>query len=103
MSMRQFIPRRSVRQSTSPFLKLLIFVFLGLTIVMQIAYPLIDGAILDFITIASVYTAATAMFLHGFTVYGPRYALTLLAIAVLFGFWIEQLGVTTGWPFGNYV
>jgi putative membrane protein len=103
MSMRQFNPRRSVRQSTSPFLTLLIFVFLVLTIVMQIAYPLIDGAVLDFITIASVYTAATAMFLHGFAVYGPRYAFTLLIIAVLFGFWIEQLGVTTGWPFGDYV
>ena len=88
MSMRQFIPRKSVRQSTSPFLTLLIFVFLGLTIVMQIAYPLTDGAVLDFITVASVYTAATSMLLHGFAVYGSRYAATLLVIALLFGFWI---------------
>ena len=103
MSMRQFIPRKSVRQSTSPFLTLLIFSFLGLTILMQIAYPLVDGSVLDFITVASVYTAATSMFLHGFAVYGARYSFTLLVIAVLFGFWIEQLGVTTGWPFGDYV
>ncbi|CAB4575478.1 unannotated protein [freshwater metagenome] len=103
MSMRQFIPRRTVRHSTSPFLTLLVFAFLGLTIVMQILYPLVDGAVLDFITITSVYTAAISMFLHGFAVYGPRYAFTLFVIAVLFGFLIEQLGVTTGWPFGDYV
>ena len=103
MSMRQFIPRKSVRQSTSPFLTLLIFTFLGLTILMQIAYPLVDGSVLDFITVASVYTAATSMFLHGLAVYGARYSFTLLVITVLFGFWIEQLGVTTGWPFGDYV
>jgi putative membrane protein len=73
MSMRQFTPRKFVRRNTSPFLSLPIFIFLGLTIAMQIAYPLVDGFALDFITLASVYTAATAMFLHGFAVYGARY------------------------------
>jgi putative membrane protein len=77
-------------------------VALGLAILMQIAYPLVEGTALQVITVASVYLAALAMFLHGVASYGARYGLTLLGITLVFGFLIEQIGVTTSWPFGEY-
>jgi hypothetical protein len=45
---------------------------------LQISYPLADGEALRLITIATVYWAAAAMFLHAFLAYGPTYALTFL-------------------------
>jgi putative membrane protein len=75
---------------------------LAVTVILQILYPLVDGGLLGVITIASVYLAALAMFLHGITVYGARYGWTLLAITLVFGYFIEQLGVATSWPFGEY-
>jgi len=77
-------------------------VALGLTILMQIAYPLVDGNVLQFITITSVLTAALAMFLHGIAAFGARYGWSMLGITLLFGYFIEQLGVSTSWPFGEY-
>jgi putative membrane protein len=77
-------------------------VALGVTILMQIAYPLVDGDVLQFITITSVLTAALAMFLHGIAAFGPRYGWSMLGITLLFGYFIEQLGVSTSWPFGEY-
>jgi putative membrane protein len=75
---------------------------LGLAIVLQIAYPLVDGTALQVITISSVYLAALAMFLHGIAAFGARYGWTLLGITLVFGYLIEQIGVSTSWPFGEY-
>ena len=77
-------------------------VALGATVLMQILYPLVDGGLLGVITIASVYTAALTMFLHGIAAYGARYGWTMLGITLIFGYFIEQLGVSTSWPFGEY-
>jgi putative membrane protein len=77
-------------------------VCLGAAILMQVAYPLVDGSALQFITIASVYLGALAMFLHGIAAFGARYGWTLLAITLPFGYFIEQIGVATSWPFGEY-
>jgi len=102
MSIRHYTPRRKHRGGASPALVTTMSILLVLSIFMQILYPLVNGDVLLFVTIASVYTAATAMFLHGVAAYGARYGWSLLGIALLFGFFIEQLGVTTGWPFGEY-
>ena len=102
MSIRHYTPRRRSRGGASPLLIKVMGVALALTILMQIAYPLTNGGTLGVITIASVYTAALAMFLHGIAAYGPRYGWSMLGITVLFGFLIEQLGTTTSWPFGEY-
>jgi len=102
MSIRHYTPRRKHRGGASPALVTTMSILLVLSIFMQILYPLVNGDVLLFVTIASVYTAAAAMFLHGVAAYGARYGWSLLGIALLFGFFIEQLGVTTGWPFGEY-
>ena len=102
MSIRHYTPRRRARGGASPLLIKAMGVALGLTIAMQIAYPLSDGGFLGVITIASVYTGALAMFLHGIAAFGARYGWTLLGVTLLFGFAVEQLGVSTSWPFGEY-
>ena len=102
MSIRHYTPRRRARGGASPLLIKVIGIALGLAILMQIAYPLVDGSALQVITIASVYLAALAMFLHAVAAYGARYGWTLLGITLVFGFLIEQIGVTTSWPFGEY-
>lgn len=102
MSIRHYTPRRRSRGGASPLLIKAMAAALAITILMQVTYPLVDGSFLAFITIASVYTGAAAMFLHGVVAFGARYGWTMLGIAVSFGFFIEQLGVTTSWPFGEY-
>lgn len=102
MSIRHYTPRRRARGGASPLLIKVMSAALGLTILMQIAYPLVDGSVLQLITIASVYGGALAMFLHGIAAFGARYSWTLLGITLSFGFFIEQIGVATSWPFGEY-
>ena len=102
MSIRHYTPRRRARGGASPLLIKIMGAALALTIFMQILYPLVDGGFLGVITIASVYTGALAMFLHGVAAFGARYGWTMLGITLLFGYVIEQLGVSTSWPFGEY-
>ena len=102
MSIRHYTPRRRARGGASPLVIKTMSVALGATILMQIAYPLSDGGFLGVLTIASVYTAALSMFLHGIAAFGARYGWTLLGITLLFGYAIEQIGVSTTWPFGEY-
>ena len=102
MSIRHYTPRRRARGGASPLLIKAMSVALGATVLMQILYPLVDGGLLGVITIASVYTAALTMFLHGIAAYGARYGWTMLSITLIFGYFIEQLGVSTSWPFGEY-
>ena len=83
MSIRHYTPRRRARGGASPLLIKIMGVALGATVLMQILYPLVDGGLLGVITIASVYTAAFAMFLHGIAAYGARYAWTMLGLSLI--------------------
>ena len=102
MSIRHYNPRRRRRGGISPKARNLLFFFLGLTIALQISYPLIDGEPLRLVTIATIYAAALAMIIHGHLSYGAKYSTRYLPITALFGLGIEVLGVHTGWPFGVY-
>ncbi len=86
MSIRHYTPRRRARGGASPLLIKVMGVALGAAILMQIAYPLVDGTALQVITISSVYLAALAMFLHGVAAFGARYGWSLLGITLVFGF-----------------
>lgn len=103
MSIRHYTPRRRARGGASPLLIKAMGVALALTIFMQILYPLVNGGFLGVITIASVYTGALAMFLHGIAAFGAKYGWMMLGITLIFGFFIEQIGVSTSWPFGEYL
>ncbi len=101
MSIRHYTPRRR-RHGISQRAKFALGGSLAVTILLQMSYPLIDGGLLTFVTIATVYMGALAMLLHAYLSYGAKYLTRYFAITVLFGYFIEFLGVHTGWPFGIY-
>jgi putative membrane protein len=102
MSIRHYNPRRRRRGGISPQARNFLFLFVGLTIALQISYPLIHGELLRIVTIATVFSGAFAMVLHGHLSYGAKYSTRYLPITALFGLGVEVLGVHTGWPFGIY-
>ena len=102
MSIRQFTPRRR-RRGISQRARYALGGSLGLTILLQMSYPLVSGDVLAFVTISSVMMGALAMAFHAYLSYGPKYATRYLIIILLFGYFIELLGLHTGWPFGEYV
>ena len=102
MSIRHYNPRRRHRRGISDRSRLFLYFVLAIALLLQVSYPLLDGESLRVITIATVYWGAAAMALHALMAYGARYAFTYLGIALTFGFFIELLGVSTGWPFGIY-
>lgn len=101
MSIRHYTPRRR-RHGISQRSRIVLGGALGLTILMQVSYPLIDGEILRYITIATVVIGALSMALHAYLSFGAKYASRYLGMVLLFGYFIELLGVHSGWPFGIY-
>jgi putative membrane protein len=102
MSIRHYSPRRNRRRGISSRAQFALNLTLGIAILLQISYPLLDGEALRVVTISTVYWGAGAMALHALLAFGSRYAFTYLGIALSFGFFIELLGLKTGWPFGTY-
>jgi putative membrane protein len=68
----------------------------------QISYPLLSGAPLRRITIASVLLFAAASLAHAGAALGPRAAVRLLIVGGGTGLAAEAVGVATGVPFGAY-
>ena len=102
MSIRHYNTRRQRRGGISIKSRNSLFFLVGLVIALQISYPLIDGTPLQYVTIATVIVAASAMVLHGHLSYGFKYSSRYLVITAAFGLGIETIGVHTGWPFGTY-
>lgn len=102
MSLHHYSPLRERRTGISRGMNLLLAAVLAVAIALQIIYPLIDGETLRVLTIAVVYWGAGAMLLHALLAYGARYASTYLGLTFLFALIIEEIGVVTSWPFGEY-
>lgn len=102
MSIRHYNPRRNRRRGISPQSKNLLTLLLVITILLQISYPLLDGASLRIVTITTVLVAALTMVIHGHLSYGAKYTAIYVPVSFLFGLGIESLGLHTGWPFGVY-
>jgi len=102
MAIRNFRPRRDLRRRISPIQSTLLIAVLTVALGLQISYPLVDGETLRLVTIATVYWAAGAMLLHALLAYRFTYAIRFLLITFSYTLLIEQIGVRTGWPFGEY-
>jgi uncharacterized membrane protein len=74
----------------------------GLTILLQIAYPLVPDAALDALTIATVVVFFCASVSHALAWRGAAFTATLIAVTAGGGFVVEALGVNLGLPFGAY-
>jgi putative membrane protein len=102
MSIRQYRPKRNQRGGVSGKQRLWLSIFLISTIGLQISYPLVKGEALRWVTIATIATAAIFVSIDAFVNFGQRFALTLIPVALAFGFAIEAIGQKTDWPFGKY-
>jgi len=102
MSIRHYNPRRRRHGQLSPRVNGLLNSVVGIAILLQLIYPLVDGEFLRLLTINVVYWGAGAMLLHALLAYGTRYAITYLFFTFFFALTIEHIGVMTQWPFGNY-
>ena len=102
MSIRHYSPRRNRRRGISSRAQFALNLTLGIAILLQVSYPLLDGEALRVVTISTVYWGAGAMALHALLAFGARYAFTYIGIALSFGFFIELLGLKNFWTFGNY-
>jgi uncharacterized membrane protein len=71
-------------------------------VVLQVGYPLVDGAARNRLTVAVVVAFAASSIAHVLVTRGPRPALAVLAVTGGGGFVVEVLGVQTGVPFGDY-
>lgn len=102
MSQRHYSPRRNRRTGISNRSQGFLSALLGIAIILQIIYPLVNGETLLIVTLAAIYSAAAAMVIQSYYSFGLRYATIYLTITFAFGLITEQIGVRTGWPFGNY-
>jgi len=74
----------------------------ALTVLAEIAYPLVHGPGRDALTVATVVLFAAAVVAAAWRAHGGRTALLLLAACASVGFVGEAVGVATGVPFGSY-
>ena len=100
MSIRNYQPRR--RDLASAGRNRILLGLLAITIALQMSYPLIHGNALTTVTICTVIAGAITMLFHALTAYGFRYFLTYLILTFAFAMGVEELGLHTGWPFGQY-
>ncbi len=68
----------------------------------QIAYPLVEGAARDAVTVVVVLSLAAAAVAHAWATRGSRWATALLVATAGLGLLAEIVGVATGVPFGCY-
>ncbi len=102
MSIRHYTPRRRRYGQLSQRANALLITIVSIAILLQVIYPLASGEFLRLLTINVVYWGAGAMLLHALLTYGGRYAITYFLFTFFFALTIEQVGVQTAWPFGDY-
>jgi putative membrane protein len=73
-----------------------------LTVLLQVAYPLVHGADRAHLTVATVLCFFAASTAHAFQHRGPAWTGRFLVVTAGGGFAVEALGVATGFPFGTY-
>lgn len=77
-------------------------VLAGLTLLVQISYPLLGGRALVSATVATVVLFCATSLSHAALTLGARAALLLLLVAGGLGLLAEAVGTATGVPFGAY-
>lgn len=94
--------RRARRPSASAAGVGLAWLGAATTVGLEIAYPLVDGAWLHRVTIATVVAFSATCVLHALVHRGPGWTLGLMVVTAGGGLAAEAVGVRTGLPFGDY-
>lgn len=74
----------------------------ALTVLLQIAYPLVEGHPRDVLTVVTVVAFFVASATHALLTRGPSWTAALVAVTVGTGLVAESVGTRTGVPFGDY-
>lgn len=90
------------RRTVSPAAAGIPWLLAGTTVAAQIAYPLVEGAWLRRVTIATVVFFFATCVTHALVHRGTGWALGLVAVTAGGGLLAEAVGVRTGLPFGEY-
>ncbi|GAA0218831.1 carotenoid biosynthesis protein [Cryptosporangium japonicum] len=77
-------------------------VLVGLTVLAQIAYPLVSGSARNTLTVGTVVLGFAAAVTHAVLTRGTRVAAVLVVVTAGGGLLVEALGTATGLPFGEY-
>ncbi|GAC1440488.1 MAG: carotenoid biosynthesis protein [Mycobacteriales bacterium] len=72
------------------------------TVLLQIAYPLLSGHPRNVLTVITVVVFFLASATHAVVHRGVRWALLFVAVTAGFGLGAEAVGTATGFPFGHY-
>ncbi|MCW2598271.1 MAG: hypothetical protein JWM02_100 [Frankiales bacterium] len=73
-----------------------------LTVLLQVAYPLVHGEVRDQLTVATVVAFFLASASHALLARGPAWTAAFVAATAGLGLVAEAVGVATGFPFGDY-
>ena len=76
--------------------------FAGLTVLLQVAYPLVEGEVRDRLTIMTVVAFFLASTSHALVHRGGRWTGLFVVVTVGTGLLAEAVGTATGIPFGQY-
>jgi putative membrane protein len=76
--------------------------FALLTIGCTIAYPFTDGQARSTLTIVTIVVFFLASASHSWIYHGPGWAVTFVAVASAGGLLASAVGVSTGYPFGDF-
>lgn len=74
----------------------------GLTVLLQIAYPLVHGTARDRLAVLTVLVFFAASATHALQQRGGRWTARFLLVVVGGSLAVEAVGVATGFPFGGY-
>lgn len=74
----------------------------GATVLLQVAYPLVEGHPRDVLTVVTVVAFFAASTAHAVLARGPRWAALMVAVTAGGGLLAESVGTRTGLPFGDY-
>lgn len=76
--------------------------FAAAAVLLQIAYPLVEGQTRHGLTVLTVVVLLTASASHALVHRGPRWTAQTFGVLVGLGLLAEAVGVATGYPFGSY-
>ena len=74
----------------------------AVTVLLEIAYPLIHGHARDVLTVVTVLAFAAATVTHLASSRPALAVVAFVAVTVVVGFTVEAVGTRTGFPFGHY-
>jgi len=80
----------------------LTWLFTAIAVMTQMIYPLMPDNRLLSLTFFVVIAFSLAGIMHAWTTHGVKYAALWFLATAFFGLLVEEIGVHTAWPFGEY-